>query len=382
MQPMLKRLTAACAGALLLACADPASRLPLAARAGASAQAANDAYAAARRHHLAGRLAEAEALYRVALAAEPDHVNARNGLAALYAQRGDFARALPIWQALTANATLASGPGMAYLFNNLGYAYFLNSEYDKAITALEKACLLDPLNHRAWLHLGHALHRIGQDDRARQMFSQANALQQHDARSDYVALGHGAGVPAIAAAVQAPAREAPQVTAQEFAHEWAVREWGAADVLVGGGGMLALRRIPAVHAPVAQGRPPMVPSAAPASRDDTAMLEIRNGNGVTGMAKALSRQMAEPGLKVVRLSNEKGYNVRQTRIEYQGPFRAAAERLAERFDGARAVKVDSIEAADMRLVIGRDLVRTRFALRPPPAPAPKLASAAQADKTG
>jgi tetratricopeptide (TPR) repeat protein len=373
---MLKRLSAACAGLLLLACADPASRLPLSAGASASAQAANDSYAAARRYHLAGSLAQAQALYQAALAAEPTHINARNGLATLYAERGDFARAIPIWHALTADATLASGPGVAFLFSNLGYAYFLNSEYDEAITALEKACLLDPLNHRAWLHLGRALHSIGQDERARQMFSQANALQQHDLRNDYAAAGHGAGLRAIEAAVNAPPREAS---------EWAAREVGAADVLVGGDGLLELRRIPAVHALVAQASAPAMAPAAGAAlgrREGITMLEIRNGNGVTGMAKALSRQMAEPGLKVVRLSNEKHYDVRQTRIEYQGPFREAAERLAERFGSATAVQVDSIKAANLRLVIGRDLVRARFALRPPLAPAPKLASAALADKTG
>jgi Flp pilus assembly protein TadD len=368
MRPTIKCLSAICASTLLFACADPGNRAPAAS--GTGMRAADAAYVDARRHHLAGRLEQAEAAYRGALAADPAHVNARNGLATLYAEKGDFRRAIPIWQALTEKRSLGSGPGSAFLFNNLGYAYLLEGEYDKAVAALEKACLLDPLNHRAWLHLGHALYKTGQEERARQMFSQANALQQHDLRRDYTVAG-GNPAPAIEAAVTvAPRRE---------------EEWAAHDVVVGMAGILELRRVTAAPAPAAAqateaARPPAVPALpgpAPAPQDAPALalLEIRNGNGVTGMARNLSHQMGDPALKVVRLSNEKGFSVRQTRVEYRVPFRDAAERLAQRFGGAQAVQVESIRAADMRLVIGRDLVKARFTLRAPAAPEPRLADA-------
>jgi tetratricopeptide (TPR) repeat protein len=369
MRPTIKCLSAICASTLLLACADLGNRAPAS---GTAVRAADAAYVDARGHHLAGRLEEAEAAYRGALAADPAHVNARNGLASLYAEKGDFTRAIPIWQALTEQRSLGSGPGSAFLFNNLGYAYLLAGDYDKAVGALEKACLLDPLNHRSWLHLGHALYKLGQDARARQMFSQANALQEHDLRSDYTVTG-GSPAPAIEAAARVPPpRE---------------EEWAAHDVVVGSAGILELRRVPAAQAPAAastqareEPRPevaPALPGPAPVPQDapTLALLEIRNGNGVTGMARGLSHQMGDPALKVVRLSNEKRFNVRQTRVEYVGPFRDAAERLAQRFGGAQAVQVESIRAADMRLVIGRDLVKARFTLRPPAAPEPRLADA-------
>jgi hypothetical protein len=367
MRPTIKRLCAACASTLLFACADL----------GGGGRAADDTYVAARRDHLAGRLDQAEAGYRAALAANRAHVNARNGLATLYADKGDYARAIPIWQALTTNANGGAGSGSAFLFNNLGYAYLLAGEYDKAVAALEKACLLDPLDHRAWLHLGHALYKLGQDARARQMFSQANALQQHDLRSDY-AVAAGAALPAAATAVRTPPRPED--------------DWGAHDVVVGSDGILELRRVPAppaaatqatMAAPIApMATPPapvvvvpgLAPVSAPAPRSvpAVALLEIRNGNGVTGMARALAQQMDDPELKVVRLSNEKRFNVRQTRVEYRGRSRAAAVRLAQRVGGARAVQVESLKAADLRLVIGRDLAGTSVALRQPVAP--RLAS--------
>src|SRR5690606_2717584 len=100
--------------------------------------------------HLAGRHDEAIAAYRSVLATAPRHVRARNALAASYARQGDFAQAIPIWRALTEEQAAGRGPDGAYLFANLGYAYFLGGDYDKAVAALERACLLDPLDHRAW----------------------------------------------------------------------------------------------------------------------------------------------------------------------------------------------------------------------------------------
>jgi hypothetical protein len=108
----------------------------------------------------------------------------------------------------------------------------------------------------------------------------------------------------------------------------------------------------------------------------TAALEISNGNGRQGLARLMSRQLRDPGLKVVRLSNEKGFAVRQTRIEYQPAFRGVAERLAERFGAAKPVEVSLAGRANVRLVIGHDLSAGLIASRSNSAPA------AQASGTG
>ena len=358
---ILKNIAVLCAGALLLACADVA-RQP-------DAQPGPDAehsYDQGRAHHLAGRYDEAVQAYRAALVVDPHHVRARNALAAAFARQGDFAQAIPIWRELTREATLASGPGSAYLFANLGYAYLLGGDYAQAIVALEKACLLDPLNDRAWQNLGETLRRMGQEDRAELMFRQASALREHDFRSDYAAAG-GSAVAAIQAAVEAP-RPDP--------------EWAETQVLTGADGSLTLRRIPSGRALAQQlpaGLPPSPP--APRGRLEPVLLEIRNGNGVTGMARALSRQVGGDGLRVTRLSNEQGFGVRRTRIEHGADYRGAAERLAARFDGVALVQVASTRPADLRLVIGQDFARGKIALRPAPAaeaPGVAIASLAKA----
>jgi hypothetical protein len=94
-------------------------------------------------------------------------------------------------------------------------------------------------------------------------------------------------------------------------------------------------------------------------------LEISNGNGRAGLARQVARDLREPGLKVVRLTNAKGYGVRQTRIEYQPAFRELAERLASRFGAGKPVAASLAAHIDVRIVIGRDMPAGRSAQRVP-----------------
>lgn len=319
MRIMMKRLASACAGALLLACADTPLRL------------------------------EAQ----VAPGQDSGNAAERNRDATDLAEQGHYAAAIALWKELTANA---SGPGSAYLFRNLGYAHFLNQEYEAALAALEKACLLDPLNPRGWHHLGSALRKLGQEERAELMFRQAATLEQHEFGADY-ALARGTRVAAIADAVAAPQRPAD--------------DWASTGVLPADDAVVDLR--PAQTSPVAQpattvqpARPAAPPSAYPLASTEQgtpAKLEIRNGNGVRGMAAATARQLNSDTLRVVRLTNEKGFNVHRTRVEYERGYQEAASVLAQQFGAATVVEVKDCWKADMRLVIGRDLVRTSIAGR-------------------
>jgi hypothetical protein len=106
-----------------------------------------------------------------------------------------------------------------------------------------------------------------------------------------------------------------------------------------------------------------------------AALEISNGNGRQGLARLMSRQLRDPDVKVVRLTNEKGFAVRQTRIEYQPAFRGVAERLAERFGAGKPVEVSLGGRANIRMVIGRDLSAGSIASRSVVLPAGQTSAA-------
>ena len=345
MNTLIKRLALIGAASTLLACAELGylQQAPV----GVNAE---EAYLIGRDYHLAMRRDDALAYYQAALRAAPGHHRARNGLAALYADQGKLDEAISLWQSLTAEA---SGPDHAYLYSNLGYAYALDGKLAQAEAALQKACVMDPLNARAWDHLGTVLERQGEHQRAKKMFLQAATLRGHDLKSDYAMVP-----PARVAAARLPANLGQDPAGQKAADGWAQTE-----VREGDNGVYVLRRVAAAPAPAPRDGMTAPASAAspvrftlPLNALRPLLLEIRNGNGVPGMAKALAREVG-PEVKVVRLSNEKGFSVRQTRVEYLPAHRAAAEKLAGRFGAARLVEVSETGKAEVRLVLGRDLPR-------------------------
>ncbi|MBD8544277.1 LytR C-terminal domain-containing protein [Oxalobacteraceae sp. CFBP 8761] len=261
------------------------------------------------------------------------------GLAAcapLQAPVGAEPGSLAVWRDLAASQPADAGPDTAYRFTDLGSAYLRSGDYDAARVALERACLLDPLVAHSWELLGEALAALGQDARARQMLRQAASLRQHDLRADFAATGGQTGVAALGQAMETPQPG-----------------WAQAQIHVGVDGMMELRRIPASA--------PVVPSASQSALQPlslppaVARLEISNGNGVTGMARALARRIDAPGLRVTRLSNQPGFAVRHTRIEYDAAHVDAARRLAQRVGSVHLQEVDHPAPANLRLVLGRDL---------------------------
>lgn len=333
MRLTISRLTAACACLGLAACTTQLAHAPLPAWPDADA-----AYAAGRQYFERGDLFAAQAAYEQALRHAPRHVNARNGLAVLHAQRGEHAAAIAHWLALTQEAGMPQ-PRQAYLFSNLGHAYYLSGRDTQALTALEQACLLDPLNALAWQHLAQVLERLGQHARAAVMRRQAASLQEHGLRRD-MALLHREEAPQ---GVSAPVPEAPAMARVEITQS---------------DGMARLRRLPAAQRslPVSASVPvaPAPVAGAPHPR-----LEIVNGNGVPGLAAALARSLAGAPVQVVRLANETSFQVARTRIEYRPAQEQAARQLARQF-GAQVQTQVQIQAADcpaseLRLVLGRDL---------------------------
>jgi tetratricopeptide (TPR) repeat protein len=235
------------------------------------------------------------------------------------------------------NAALQAdaGPDAAQRFVNLGNAYLRSGDYDAARVALERACLLDPLVAHSWELLGEALAALGQDARARQMLRQAASLRQYDLRADFAATGGQTGVAALGQAMETPQPG-----------------WAQAQIHVRADGMMELRRVPA--------SPPVLP---PVLQPAVARLEISNGNGVTGMARALARQIDAPSLRVTRLSNQPGFAVRHTRIEYDAAHVDAARRLAQRVGSVHLQEVGHRAPSNLRLVLGRDLAQRGAMLR-------------------
>jgi tetratricopeptide (TPR) repeat protein len=282
---------------MLLSCASPYQSMAL------PGLGADEAYLMGRQHQLARAPADALRLYRDALRADPRHVNARNGLATVLAEQGEYKAAIAIWQDL-----IAQSGDAAWLFGNLGYAYFLDGQYAAAQQAQERACLLEPANAQAWQRLSATLEKRGDLARALRTQRQALTLLEHDAQADAVLANTVAD------------------------------GWPTSTLVAGPDGLLTLQRNDATRTGM----------TAPAT------LEIANGNGVPGAARAVALRVHDPALRVVRLSNENGFAVRRTRIEYRPSALAVARRLAQQVQpDAVLIEAPPHLATSLRLVLGR-----------------------------
>ena len=133
-----------------------------------------------RAHHDAGRLAEAEADYREALAAAPDNPDALFRLGGIALQQGKNARAAD----LIARA-IAGDPGVADYHINLGIALSAQGKAKDAVAAFQQGVALAPDNAEAHYNLAICLQRIGETGDAVAAFRRAVELRPDMAAAHY-----------------------------------------------------------------------------------------------------------------------------------------------------------------------------------------------------
>jgi protein O-GlcNAc transferase len=122
-------------------------------------------------HHQAGRLREAETLYRQVLAQQPQHVGAMHllGVIAHQAGRNDIAVDL-------IRRAILICPNFPEAHINLGNALKDLGQLDEALAAFRQAIALDPKSPQAHFNRGNALGDKGQLQEAIAAFRQAIAL--------------------------------------------------------------------------------------------------------------------------------------------------------------------------------------------------------------
>ncbi|HLF58972.1 MAG TPA: sulfotransferase [Alphaproteobacteria bacterium] len=134
--------------------------------------------------HQAGRLDEAEALYRRTLRLDPGHAEAHNWLGVARQQQGDGGAALEYLR-----KAVALAPGSADFANNLGITELKLGELEAAARSFEKAIALNPRLAQAHYNLGLVCQKRRQRARAIACFRQAIALVPNYANA-YLSLGN------------------------------------------------------------------------------------------------------------------------------------------------------------------------------------------------
>ncbi len=135
-------------------------------------------------HHKAGRLQQAEAVYRSILAQTPDHADALHWLGVVTLQQGQAQAAAD----LIARA-IKRRPDYAEALNNLGLALQAQERWAEAVESFTQASALAPKDADIQLNLGLTLRRQGELSAAVAAFERALALDPNDAHArNYVGL--------------------------------------------------------------------------------------------------------------------------------------------------------------------------------------------------
>jgi predicted O-linked N-acetylglucosamine transferase (SPINDLY family) len=138
------------------------------------------AFELALQHHQAGRLGDAETLYRQILAMQPKHADALHLLGVVAHQSGRHDLAVTwIHQAIDLS------PGNDHAHSNLGEVYYTTGRLDDAIASYQRAIELNPGFAVAHYNLGNALARRGQTEEAILAYRRAIQLQPDFPRAYY-----------------------------------------------------------------------------------------------------------------------------------------------------------------------------------------------------
>lgn len=399
MQTTLRIIAAVCSLGALFGCASnpmvTEMKVVPAMQVKHSNESADGHYRLGRYYHGSHRWEQAQKSYQQAIALEPDHVGARNALAVLYAERGEYAQAISLLQSLTKFV-----PDASDLFSNLGYAYYLAGDFNLALAALEKASTLDAKNTRAWYNLGKVLEKLGKTEQARSAFAQAQAAAsgkalppQHSAAvtpddlsrwTEPAYQPRGAIVDTEFGYRNHPSRgmRPEQAATTEIRQVGsAVYEIRRADSSALSTAALSAPALPNVNRETLSSLKPRATFSGAASRPEFAKLtkprassmqrlagsnaaqnragvrvEISNGNGVRGMAKSVGKVIASSDRRIVRLTNQPYFNVKFTRIEYNKKYEHAARTLAHALGGSIPVVPSNAKyGPDIRLVLGKDM---------------------------
>lgn len=226
-------------------------------------------------------------------------------------------------------------------YNALGVALARNGQLEQAETTLRQAVALAPERAHLRSNLGLVLLRAGRSSQALEELRAAardgDAMATAQLRTAEPRVAVAALAPAPQAAVPA---ETPAATPAPVA---ATIELPLPVTTV----ELPLPRAGTIEVAA----PPLVAAHALPLR-----LEISNGNGMRGMAADIGRRLAQQGMPVGRLTNQRPFRQQRTTVQYREGFESAARAVARSMTNAAAVDLQPTAGlrSDVRVVLGHD----------------------------
>lgn len=316
---------------------------------------------------------QALAAYRSALDQDPHSFETHNAIGVVLGRQGRLDEAIASFEQAAALA-----PDAPHVLSNLGHALMLAGRNAEAVRALRRATALDPNSIKAWANLATALRRGG-------FGNDAELAMQ---RSVVLGLPRKAPATVRDTAVRpvAPVSAATSVVTAEplqamSSHMQAVEV--APNVVELRSAALTPKAVTVVALPVpnelAVTRAHPVPVAASVEPEPSLRLEIANGVGAVGAARRTGALLAHAGAPQARLVDQRPFVQQSTVVQFADGYQTQAMQIAG-WIGTQPllVNVPGLKAANVRVVVGRDLMPVLAASDVPDVSGTRLASAVSA----
>lgn len=329
------------------------------------------------------RYAQARDAFEHALKLQPGNVDVLNGLGSVYDQLGQFEAAQRSYR-----LALDKAPEAAYIWANLGYSLLLQGRAVTAAALLEKAVALDPANAIAQRHLalatqeaaklaastpepGQELPVVASTFHAPEVAATSDTLPKSSASSPTrVAKAQAAGPAVVTLMPHRSVQHSEFIQAVVPVHNTSPapalpkQQAMAASVNVPQG-----ERITPVRASAVRFDPPSTresatygPAVSAPSIDmktpafNHARIEISNGNGVNGMARALRTVVKAEGVNVTRVTNALPFNKQRTIIICSNELKDTAKAIGRLLPGNPSIAIGSTASrnVEIRVVLGAD----------------------------
>lgn len=304
--------------------------------------------------------------YQKALAIDPNNTKALTGLASSYAVQNLLTVAIPLFEkvvALDANAKH---------YSNLGYAYYLNQQYEEAKRVLNQAVLMDPDYQQAKHNLALVDINYSAEKDAQVLAKEnkvvdyvtVNTVETNQASSLVVLNNDNSNIQQSSSGVYElnfpkHVEDRPVDVKSGIINETTVTANNNIDssqqIVAATSGGITFKHMPVVSKLFDLASTGVVSLQL---SSNSKYMEVINGNGLKGIAKSISEKLKERGIENIRVADAKRFNLAKTHIQYRTGYRDDAVNLNHNLlNRPYLLRNDNLPAdVNIRLVLGRDLI--------------------------
>ncbi len=340
-------------------------------------------YEIGRHYQKSGNYGYAAIAYQKSLQLDPSYTKSITGLATVYSDQKLYIIAIPLFEQVVKLEPNAIN------YNNLGYVYYLNNQHVEANRVLTQAIMLEPDYLQAQRNL--ALVASNQPVTANNDLTQQKSVSLTDNLKD-----SESGQAVVNSETEASSLPSPTTSSQPIKQDVigdGLETNGGLKIVQSENGIYELKANPvavstanvtSTHTTETQVKPNNILVAISGGitfqhipvisklfdlasnqiasfniSDNSQFVEIVNGNGIKGMARAVASKFQESSTLQTKVADAKRFNQMKTHIQYKTGYRDDAVSLNHQLlNKPYLVRNDSLPSdVALRLVLGRDLMQ-------------------------